>query len=281
VNADGTLHASAAAVADAVHASARDAAALAGYGLHVALDGVPVLHGVSIALQAGQWCAIVGPNGAGKSTLLRALAGLLPLHGGEVRLLGRPLGAWPQRERAQRLAWLAQQQADSAQELSVQDVVALGRLPHLGLLGAPRAADLQAVQDAMRWTECEPWGPRRMGALSGGERQRALLARALAVQAPVLLLDEPTTHLDPPHQVALLRLLQRLVAERGMAVAAVLHDLSLALQADRLLVLDAGRVCASGAPHDPAVRNALESVFHHAIRIARLEGDWVAVPRVR
>ena len=255
-------------------------APLSGHGLAVALDGVPVLHGVSLALQAGQWCAIVGPNGAGKSTLLRALAGLLPLQQGEVQLMGRALAAWPQRERAQRLAWLAQQQADTAGELSVRDVVALGRLPHLGLLGTPQSRDLQAVQDAMRWTECEPWGERRMGALSGGERQRALLARALAVQAPVLLLDEPTTHLDPPHQVALLRLLKRLVHERGLAVAAVLHDLSLALQADRLLVLDRGHVCAQGAPEDPAVREALEAVFQHAIRIARLDGDWVAVPRL-
>lgn len=253
---------------------------LSGEGLVVALDRVPVLHGVSLSLQAGQWCAIVGPNGAGKSTLLRALAGLVPLRQGHVRLMGRTLSDWPQRERAQRLAWLAQQQGDSAQELSVRDVVALGRLPHLGLLGTPRSADLQAVQDAMRCTECEPWSERRMGALSGGERQRALLARALAVQAPVLLLDEPTTHLDPPHQVALLRLLDRLVHERGLAVAAVLHDLSLALQADRLLVLDQGRVCAQGTPNDPGVREALEGVFQHAIRIARLDGDWVAVPRM-
>jgi iron complex transport system ATP-binding protein len=119
-----------------------------------------------------------------------------------------------------------------------------------------------------------------MDALSGGERQRALLARALAVQAPVLLLDEPTTHLDPPHQVALVRLLQRLAHHDGLAVASVLHDLSLALQADRLLVMERGRVAAEGTCDDPQVQQALVRVFAHAIRIERLQGRWVAVPEL-
>lgn len=243
----------------------------------VSLGGVPVLRRVSLQWPAGCWVNIVGPNGAGKSTLLRVLAGLLPADAGEVRLMGREVHRWSARERGQRLAWLPQQSGEAAGELSVRDIVQLGRLPHLGLFGAPDARDQAIVEAAMRQTECEAWSTRRMSALSGGERQRALLARALAVQAPLLLLDEPTTHLDAPHQVALVRLLQRL-ARDGIGVVSVLHDLSLALQADRLVVMAAGHVHAEGACDDPAVHRALVEVFGGAIRIERLGGQWVAVP---
>jgi len=244
------------------------------------LGGREVVREVSLALQPGQWLAIVGPNGAGKSTLLKLLAGLLSPSAGQVQLHGRPLAHWPSRQRAQQVAWLAQQ-GEHPPELTVRDVVRLGRLPHLGLLGAPAAEDERLVQQAMAATECEAWAQRRMSELSGGERQRALLARALAVHAPVLLLDEPTTHLDPPHQVALVALLQRLAHADGLAVAAVLHDLSLALQADRVAVMDQGRLRACGPCDDAAVRAALAEVFHHALRIERLDGQWVAVPRLR
>ena len=245
--------------------------------LRVDLGGRPVLHGVSMTLERG-WTAIIGPNGAGKSTLLRALAGLLPPAAGRVLLEGRPLADWPPRERARRIAWLAQQ-ADPGGELTVRDVVALGRLPHLGLFALPGAADAAAVDAAMAATACTEWQHSRLHELSGGERQRALLARALAVQAPLLLLDEPTTHLDPPHQVALVRLLRRLAATQ--AVASVLHDLALALQADRLLVLRQGRIEAAGAHDDPAVHAALVRVFGGALRIERLGGRFIAVPDLR
>lgn len=251
---------------------------LLAHGVSASLGGVKVLHEISIELPSGCWTAIVGPNGAGKSTLLRVLAGLVPARSGQVRLLDQPLAQWSARERAQRVAWLSQQGSEGPADLSVQDVVGLGRLPHQGLFGAAGPQDQAAVARAMAQTECAAWSTRTMGSLSGGERQRALLARALAVQAPVLLLDEPTTHLDPPHQVALVRLLQRLVREEGIAVASVLHDLSLALQADRLLVLARGRVRAEGACDEEPVRAALAEVFDHAIRIERLHGRWVAVP---
>ncbi len=238
--------------------------------------GAPVLRDITLGFEPG-WTAIVGPNGAGKSTLLRGLAGLLPATSGTVTLAGQPLASWSARERAQRLAWLAQQ-SDASGELTVRDVVHLGRLPHLGLFGAPGVRDEAIVQQAMRDTECADWQHRRLAELSGGERQRALLARALAVQAPVLLLDEPTTHLDPPHQVALVRLMQALASTQ--VVVSVLHDLSLALAADRVIVLAAGHVRATGRSDDPAVHAALAEVFHHAIRIERLGAHWVAVPEL-
>jgi len=242
--------------------------------LRVELGGKPVLNGVSLVLQPG-WTAIVGRNGAGKSTLLRALGGLLPFVGGTVQLRGRPLHDWTPRERGLRIAWLAQQ-GESQGELTVREVVALGRLPHLGLLGSATAADEAIVDAALRATECDAWPLRRLHELSGGERQRVLLARVLAVQAPVLLLDEPTTHLDPPHQVAVVKLLSTLARER--TVVSVLHDLPLALRADRLVVLHEGRVKAQGAHDDPAVHAALVAVFEGAVRIERLGTRFCALP---
>jgi iron complex transport system ATP-binding protein len=233
--------------------------------LQIRLGRREVLRGIDLQLGAG-WTAIVGPNGAGKSTLLRALAGLLPPQGGELLLEGQPLHSVAPAARARRLAWLAQQ-GEVSGELSVQETVELGRIAHLGLGGTPGPRDAEAVQQAMALTECQDWAPRRLHELSGGERQRVLLARALATEAPLLLLDEPTTHLDAPHQVALARLFRRLAAQPGRGVVAVLHDLSIALQADRLVVLDQGRIRADGAPADAALQRALEAVFGGAIRI--------------
>jgi iron complex transport system ATP-binding protein len=251
--------------------------------VRLAAQGLTVRHGrhealrdVRVGFDTG-WTAVVGPNGAGKSTLLRALAGLCAPHAGQVLLDGRPLVELTPRERGRRLAWLAQH-GDAAGDLTARDVVALGRLPHTGLFSTPGLADEAAIDEAMQATGCAAWAGRRLASLSGGERQRVLLARALAVQAPVVLLDEPTTHLDPPQQVAVVRLLRELSRDRS--VVTVLHDLPLALQAQRLLVLDQGRVAAEGASGDPAVHRALQTVFGDALQIRQLEGTWVAVPRV-
>jgi len=248
--------------------------ALRAQDLSVALGGSTVLHGVSVELPPG-WTAIVGPNGAGKSTLLRALAGLLPRQAGEVWLQGRPLDAWSARERARHIAWLAQQ-GQAHGDLTVRELVHLGRLPHLGLFGTPGLEDERQVDAAMQATECAAWQQRRLQQLSGGERQRCLLARALAVQAPVLLLDEPTTHLDPPHQVAVVRLLQGL--GRQGTVASVLHDLPLALQADHVLLMQRGRVVARGAHDDPRLHQAICEVFEQAVRIQRVGERYIALP---
>jgi iron complex transport system ATP-binding protein len=251
-------------------------------GVEARLGGRAVLQDVNLGFGPG-WTALVGPNGAGKSTLLRVLAGLLPVSAGQVRLQGRALAAHTVRERGLALAWLAQQ-GEAVGDLTARDIVRLARLPHTGLVGARSASDEVAVQAALAETEAGALAERRLDELSGGERQRVLLARALAVGAPVLLLDEPTTHLDAPHQRALLRgLLQR--ARSGAAVVSVLHDLSLALAADRVVVLAGGRVRADGPPQCPALRAALEAVFEHAIRIQPVAGGpaaaaprWVAVP---
>jgi iron complex transport system ATP-binding protein len=241
--------------------------------LAVRLGGQQVLVDVNLDLAQG-WTAIVGPNGAGKSTLLRALAGLQRLHAGRVLLDGRPLTEVAPRKRAQRIAWLAQQ-GEVSGELTVQETVELGRFAHLGLMGTPGPADRAAVAHAMTFVECSAWSARRLYELSGGERQRVLLARVLATEAPLLLLDEPTTHLDAPHQVALARLFRKLALDR--AVVTVLHDLPIAMQADRIVVLQAGHLVADGTPDDPPLQRALESVFDAAIRI---EAGGAGRPRV-
>ena len=246
-------------------------------GIRVSLGGTCVLDGVSLETQPG-WTAIVGPNGAGKSTLLRVLAGLRTPDAGEVQLDGRPIAAWAPRERARRIAWLTQQ-ASTTGDLTAREIVLLGRLPHLGVVASPGPGDEAAVDRAMEEAECAAWRDRRPQQLSGGEQQRVLLARALAVEAPLLLLDEPTTHLDPPHQAALARLFRRRAAA-GTTVVSVLHDLSLALVADRLVLLERGRVRAEGATDDLTLHAALIDVFEGAIRIERLGGRWIAFPHL-
>ena len=237
---------------------------------------------LSLTLHAGQWAALVGPNGAGKSTLLSLLAGLRQPDAGAVQLHGLPLRRMPLRARACALAWLSQQ-GEAEGDISARDVVRLGRLPRHGLLGTPTVDDEAAVNRALAETEAAAFATRRLSELSGGERQRVLLARALAVEAPVLLLDEPTTHLDAPHQRAVVRSLAAR-AQAGVAVLAVLHDLTLALMADRVLVMAQGRLVADGAPADAQLRDTLVQVFEHAFSIesvATATGQrWVAVPTV-
>jgi iron complex transport system ATP-binding protein len=252
-------------------------------GLTLVLGRRRVVDGVTLAFPRGQWSAIVGPNGAGKSCLLSMLAGLRPAPAGQVRLQGRPLADWPARARAGAIAWLSQH-GEAEGELAAADVVRLGRLPHTGLFGAPGPDDEAAVAAALRETEAVGFSSRRLNELSGGERQRVLIARALAVQAPIVLLDEPTTHLDAPHQRTLLDGLARR-ARAGSTVVSVLHDLTLALAADRVIVMRAGRILADGAPADAALRQALAGAFDHAFTIEAVERGgrtrFVALPRLQ
>ena len=245
--------------------------------LVASLGHVPVLHNVNLSLPAGCWTSIVGPNGAGKSSLLKVLAHLLP-HQGEVQLLGQPMASLPSRRRAQQLAWLGQNEL-AGDDLSVWDVAMLGRLPHQGWLSEPSEADQKAVETALRATQAWDWRARALGQLSGGERQRVLLARALAVEADVLLMDEPLANLDPPHQADWLGVVQALIAQ-GKTVVSVLHEISFALRADHMVIMRAGQIDHQGACNSPDTHRALEAVFDHRLSIQALGSQWVALPRI-
>lgn len=241
--------------------------------------GQPVLHDVSLSARAGQWLAIVGPNGAGKSTLLRCLAGLIKPTQGHVKLMGRPLSAWSAQTKSQTLSWLGQlHEGDDA--MSVYETVSLGRLPYQGWLGlgALSAADRGAIDQALADTDLLGKAQHSLRTLSGGERQRVNLARALAVQAPVVLLDEPVAHLDAPHQRLLAQVLRR-EARLGRCVISVLHELPLALQADSLAVVRRGHLMAYGSSQNAEVHRAVESVFDEAVRITQVDSIWTVLPR--
>jgi iron complex transport system ATP-binding protein len=252
-------------------------AAIVAEGLYASLGGAQVLHGVDVRLHAGRWTSIVGPNGAGKTTLVKALAQLTPSRGA-IQLLGRDARSLGMRERALRIAWLGQNEG-GAEDLLARDVVMLGRMPHQDLLGPATAEDRNATESAMRRTQCWEWRDRPLGQLSGGERQRVLLARALAVHAPVLMMDEPLANLDPPHQADWLRIVREHVARGGTAVA-VLHEITMALHADEMVVMDAGRIAHHGACADPATHRAVESVFGGRVRVHDVAGRAVALPAV-
>jgi iron complex transport system ATP-binding protein len=249
-------------------------------GINASVHGKPILRDVTARLGAGRWTSIVGPNGAGKSSLLKVLCGLWPAHSlqGGVQLLGRPLQRWPRRERARLLAWLGQNES-ATDELTSYDVAMLGRLPHQAWLASPSDEDHAVVRQCLQATQAWDWRRRPLAELSGGERQRVLLARALAVQARVLLMDEPLANLDPPHQADWMLIVRELVA-KGTSVVSVLHELSVALQADDMLIMQAGRVVHHGACADPATHRALEAVFEHRIQVRQLEGQWLALPRM-
>ena len=241
------------------------------------LGNAQVLSDISIDFSRARWTSIIGPNGAGKSTLLKVLAGLIP-YAGSVELLGQPLDKIPAKQRAQQLSWLGQNEA-SADDLTAYDVAMLGRLPHQPWLTPASPADHAAVEKALRSTQAWEWRGRALGQLSGGERQRVLLARALAVEAQVLLMDEPLTNLDPPHQTDWLLLAKALVAS-GKTVISVLHEVSFALQADEVVVLNHGRVTHQGKCRDAASHRAIEAVFDQRIAVHHLAGQWLAIPKI-
>lgn len=252
-------------------------AALQTRQLSAMLGGRRVLEQIDLQITSGRWTCVVGPNGAGKSSLLKALAGLLP-HSGQVLWHGRPLGSWPRAERALQLGWLGQGES-STLDLRVWDVAMLGRLPHQSWLGTPSARDAQMVEAALKATQAWDWRDRTLGELSGGERQRVLLARAMAGNAPILLMDEPLANLDPPHQVDWLEQVHCLRAQ-GTTVVSVLHEIGMALHADELVVMQAGQVVHHGASHDAATHAAVQAVFDQRIRIHALDGQWVVLPHL-
>ncbi|WP_127782574.1 ABC transporter ATP-binding protein [Rhodococcus sp. X156] len=215
--------------------------------LGVQRGATSVLRGVDLDVPPGSWLAVVGPNGAGKSTLLAALAGLLPCTG-EVCLGGRELRRMNPRQRAKVLAYAPQEPVLPA-DLTVTDYVLLGRVPHRSMRGADRPADTALAAQVLAQLDLTALAGRRLDRLSGGERRRAVLGRALAQQAQVLLLDEPTTGLDIGHAQQLLELLDELRHSTGTTLVTTLHDLTLAGQyADALLLVHEGAPVAAGTP---------------------------------
>ena len=252
-------------------------ALLAARSVSVELAGRTVLNDVSLALPAGQLVGLVGPNGAGKTTLLRALAGLVHSQG-DIVVGGDALSTLALRERARRFAYLPQGHVVHW-PLPARDIVALGRIPH-GARDPARLApkDAEAVARAMQLTEVTGFSERPVTELSGGERSRVALARVLAVEAPVMLADEPTASLDPRYQIDVMTNL-RDAARRGMLVIVVSHDLGLAARfADTLLVLSQGRLVAQGPPADALSEDIMRDVFRISAWRAEHQREAVIVP---
>lgn len=231
-----------------------------GYGSH------PVLKDLSLQVAAGEFVAVVGPNGSGKSTLVKAISGTLKPSRGRILLDGADLSQLKRRDVARIMAVLSQETAVDF-DFTVEEVVMMGRIPHQGRFSAETADDQQVVEQALAMTGTEHLRGRLITALSGGERQRVLLARALAQQPRLLILDEPTSHLDIAHQVDLLDLIRRLNGG-GLTVVAVLHDLNLAAQyAHRLVMIKDGRLYVEGTPDEVVTEAVVGAVYGSRVRV--------------
>jgi len=234
-----------------------------GYGRTAVVDGV------SLAIGRGEIVGLLGPNGAGKTTFLRLAAGVLAAASGRVSLFGREIASLPRRERARQVA-VVPQEARTAFDFTVREIVLMGRAPHLGVFGLEREEDLRAADAAMRAAEVERFADARLRELSGGEKQRVLIARALAQEAPLLLLDEPTAFLDLKHRLAIYRLAARLREERGLTVVAVSHDVNLASRfCERLVLLHEGRVAADGTPEEVITAARVAEIYGAAVSVLR------------
>jgi len=242
---------------------ARPAAVLRARDLECSLGQRRVLNAVSLELAHGQLLAVIGPNGAGKSTLLRCLCGVVQPHAGVIELHARSLARWPLRERARALAVVPQELAVSF-PYRVREMVAMGRAPHLGALGHEGPSDAAAVAEALAELGLCGLAERFYPTLSGGERQRVALARARAQQAPCLLLDEPTAHMDLGHRLHAFEWLRGWLAQAPNIHAAlvVTHELDLAARfADRVVLLAQGRVVAAGRPSEVLTSDTLAEVY--------------------
>lgn len=237
-----------------------------------------VLSRLSLEIPRGRWTAVVGPNGCGKSTLLRTLMGLLRPQGGRVSLEGRPLGIWPRRERARRMAWLPQTAPPT--DLTAGDCVALGRFAHTGWLGDLAATDELAIERALLATGSQHLAGRRVSTLSGGERQRVNLARLLAAECSILLLDEPTTHLDPPHQIDVARILRQQAHCCGATILSAIHDMSIALMADEVIVMGVHGLVGQGSLSQALEEDWLSRAFGMPIGVVRSGGAYLWQPHL-
>ena len=240
----------------------------------VNLGAITAVDQVSLEILRGKWTSIIGPNGAGKSTLLRVLAGLIqgPF---QTSLFGQDMHRLPKKSRARLISWLGQSEAING-DMSVYDLVMLGRLPHQSWIGSPSQDDHLAVLSALKHVQAEAWAERSIEELSGGERQRVLIARALAVDAQILMMDEPLNNLDPPHQADCLRLIRGLV-QNHKTVITVLHEISFALHSDDIVIMDKGKVINQGSSQDQNLHRDIEKVFDGRIKIYPLMDDFVVL----
>ena len=252
---------------------------IACHDLSVRLGRQHALDGVSLELAPGTLVGVIGPNGAGKSTLLRSMAGLVAPESGTVTIDGTPLPEIPRRDLARRVAHLPQDQSVHW-PVSVERLVSLGRLPHLAPLSRISPDDTAAIRRAMDRVDVTRFRDRTVTELSGGERGRALLARALAVEAGALLVDEPLAALDPGHRIDVMTLLRREAAS-GLTVV-VLHDLTTAARyCDRLVLLDGGRLVADGTPGEVLTPERLRDVYGISARIEHSADGTLVVPAAR
>ncbi|HZD87796.1 MAG TPA: ABC transporter ATP-binding protein [Gaiellaceae bacterium] len=244
--------------------------------LWVRFGALAAVRELSLRVAAGEWTALIGPNGAGKTSALRALAGLVRYEG-EIAVDGRNARALGRRALARLVAYVPQK-PETPPELTVAEYVLLGRTPHIPYLGGEGRRDREAAARALRRLELEEFAERPLGSLSGGELQRTVLARALAQEAPVLLLDEPTTSLDLGRQQLVLELVDALRGD-GLAVVTTLHDLTLAGQyADRLVLLDRGAVAAEGAAAEVLSAPNVAAHYGASVRVLEEDGSVFVVP---
>jgi iron complex transport system ATP-binding protein len=245
----------------------------------VGYDGRTAIDRVDVSVGRSEWLGVIGANGAGKTTLLRAIAGLVD-YSGELRLAGRSATSMGRRDRARSVSYVPQSPEMPA-DMSVFDYALLGRTPHIAYLAVESSSDLSQCRQLLERLELTHLAHRHLSTLSGGERQRVVLARALAQEAPVLLMDEPTSALDLSHRVEALEIVDELRRDWGLTVVSALHDLTLAGQfADRLLLLADGGVTALGTPAEVLDEAVLEKAFGAAVRIIHTDdGELVIAPR--
>ncbi|HEX6261467.1 MAG TPA: ABC transporter ATP-binding protein [Actinomycetota bacterium] len=245
-----------------------------------AYDGTPALRGIDLEVAPGSWTGLIGPNGSGKTTLLRAVAGLMP-HGGTVLLGGEEVARMPRRAAARLVAYVPQRPV-VPEPMPVIDYVLTGRTPYISYLGSEGVSDLEVAARVLARLELEDLAERPLGTLSGGELQRAIIGRALAQGAPLLLLDEPTSALDVGHQQQALELIDALRREEGLTVVAAMHDLTLAGQfAERLILLDRGTVAAEGPVREVLTESTIGRHYGARVRILDDDGGGVVVIPVR
>ena len=240
-----------------------------------------ILHEISMEIRKSEMLAVIGKNGAGKTTLIRGLTGLMLLRGGKITFGGEDLSAMSERERA-RLISVVPQTASLPAGYTVFETVSHGRTPYLNWYGKLSDNDQQIIERAIRVTGLENLSTKEVSALSGGEQQRVILARALAQNAPVMILDEPTSSLDIHYQVRLLKLEQEICRSEGIAAVFIIHDLNLAARfADRIAILDKGKIAAIGEPREVLREDLLSAVYDIPVRVLDdPEEGLIIIPRI-